>query len=482
MAISERRALNQVLRYDLTAFIMRTFQTVCPGTPYLHNWQVEAISYRLVECQAGRINRLIITQPPRSLKSICTSVAYVAWRLGHDPSLRFICVSYSNELALELARQFRLVVQSEWYRRLFPGLRVRRDTELEFVTEQGGGRLATSIGGTLTGRGADVIIIDDPLKAEEAQSAAARQKVLVWFRDTLVTRLNDKRHGTIIVVMQRLHEEDLAGHLLEQGGWDHLDLPAIAVEDQRIPIGPRSFYTRREGDVLHPAREPLEALEQIKAAMGSMAFCAQYQQRPVPPEGNLVRRKWFQQYDSLPELRPGVRVIQSWDVATTVGEQRDYSVCTTWLVEQNDYYLVHVLRDRLEYPELKRRIVAMAERHSAEVMLIEDAGPGTHLLQELRWDTPAGVPRPIGIKPDGDKVTRMAAQSASIEAGQVWLPKDAPWLGAFLHELLAFPNAKHDDQVDSVSQFLSWISRDRDLDVGGTPELITVPPMAPHLA
>jgi predicted phage terminase large subunit-like protein len=482
MGISDRRVLTSFLWQYLIAFTVRTFQTVCSGQSYLHNWHIDAITYRLMECQAGRINRLIITQPPRSLKSICTSVAYVAWMLGQDPSLRFICVSYSNELAQELARQFRLVVQSEWYPLLFPRMRISRDTGAEVITTAGGGRFATSIGGTLTGRGADVIIIDDPLKAEEAQSAVARQKVIAWYRDTLVTRLNDKRSGIVILVMQRLHEEDLAGHLLEQGGWTHLDLPAIAIEDQRIPIAPDAFHTRREGDVLHPGREPMEALEQIKTAMGSMAFSAQYQQRPVPLEGNLVKREWFQWYESLPELGPGVRVIQSWDVATTIGDRRDYSVCTTWLIKKGDCYLVHVLRARLEYPELKQRIVDMAQQFNVQAILIENAGAGTHLLQELRRDTPAGVPRPIGIKPEADKVTRMAAQTPKIEAGQVRLPNDAPWLDAFLHEHLAFPNAKHDDQVDSVSQFLAWIARDRDLDVGGTPEIITVPPVAPHLA
>jgi predicted phage terminase large subunit-like protein len=312
-----------------------------------------------------------------------------------------------------------------------------------------------------------VIIIDDPLKAEEAHSSVPRERVISWYRDTLISRPNDKRRSTIILVMQRLHEEDLAGHLLEQGDWTHLNLPAIAAEDQLVPIGPGEFHLRRAGDVLHPEREPIEVLDRIKAEMGSLRFSAQYLQRPVPLEGNLIRRNWFQQYDSLPERGPGVRVVQSWDVATTIGEQRDYSVCTTWLVKKKDYYLVHVLRARLEYPELKRRIVVMAETYSAQVILIEDAGPGTHLLQELRQDTPAGVPRPIGIKPDGDKVSRMEAQCAKIEAGQVWLPKEAPWLDDFLHEMLAFPNAKHDDQVDSVSQFLNWKGRERPISVGG---------------
>ena len=185
----------------------------------------------------GEISRLLINQPPRSLKSICVSVAYVAWLLGHDPTRRIIVVSYSNEFAAELHRQFRMVIDAPWYRALFPGMRPAKDSGTELVTTAGGSRYATSVGGALTGRGADLIIVDDPLKAEEAMSEAARKRVIDWYGGTLVSRLNDKETGPIVVVMQRLHENDLAGHLLDQGGWQHLELPAIAVEDSVIPLG-----------------------------------------------------------------------------------------------------------------------------------------------------------------------------------------------------------------------------------------------------
>ncbi len=153
------------------------------------------------------------------------------------------------------------------------------------------------------------------------------------------------------------------------------------------------------------------------------------------------------------------QVVQSWDVATSTGETNDYSVCTTWLVRKKDHYLLHVLRDRLEHPALKRKIISMARAHGANSILIENAGIGQPLIQALRTESSPGVPNPIGIKPDGDKLVRMEAQTAKIEAGQVFLPKDAPWLGDFLDELLAFPKGRHDDQVDSVSQFLNWAGR-----------------------
>ena len=226
--------LAALLRTDLRFFVWKSFTTILPGTLYLPNWHVDAIVHQLMRVQAGEVFRLLINQPPRSLKSICVSVAYVAWLLGLNPTRRVIVVSYSNEFAAELHRQFRMVIDAPWYRALFPAMRPARDSGTELVTTAGGGRYATSVGGTLTGRGADLIIVDDPLKAEEAMSEPARKRVIDWYAGTLVSRLNDKQNGPIVVVMQRLHEMDLAGHLLDQGGWQHLDLPAIAVDDSVI--------------------------------------------------------------------------------------------------------------------------------------------------------------------------------------------------------------------------------------------------------
>jgi hypothetical protein len=187
-----------------------------------------------IRVHSGEGRRLLINQPPRSLKSICVSVAYFAWLLGHDPTRRAIVASYSGDFAAELHRQFRMVVSSAWYEALFPTLRWAKETGLELITTQGGSRYATSVGGTLTGRGADLIIVDDPLNANEVHSEPARKRVINWYGGALVSRLNDKQTGSIVAVMQRLPEDDLAGHLLRQGGWDHLDMPAIALENEII--------------------------------------------------------------------------------------------------------------------------------------------------------------------------------------------------------------------------------------------------------
>jgi predicted phage terminase large subunit-like protein len=462
--MNDAAVLAAMLRSELRFFIRKAFHTILPGTPYLPNWHIDAIVHELRRISVGEVIRLIINQPPRSLKSICVSVAYIAWLLGHDPTRRIIVVSYSNELAIELHRQFRMIIESGWYRALFPRMRVARDTGTELITTAGGSRYATSVGGTLTGRGADLIVIDDPLKAEEANSDVARKRVNDWYSGTLVSRLNDKDKGAIVVVMQRLHENDLAGYLLNQRGWEHLDLPAIAIEEQVIPLDHHRVKLRSVGEILHPAREGKEALDRIKAEIGSLKFSAQYQQQPVPLEGNLIRREWIRFYDHLPQDSAG-RVVQSWDIAMMTGDGNSFSVCTTWRIVGSDFFLIDVFRARLQYPDLRRKVASLAARHGAESILIENVGPGMALLQDLWRDLPQGMVRPIGQKPDGSKVDRMVAQSAKIEAGHLHLPKEAAWLDTFLLEILAFPNGRHDDQVDSVSQFLKWSSRREVFDV-----------------
>src|SRR5204863_2762699 len=206
----------------------------------------------------------------------------------------------------------------------------------------GGSRYAPLGGGTLTGRGAGLINVDDPLKAEEAMSEPARRRLIDWYGGTLVSRLNDKENGPIVVVMQRLHENDLAGHLLGQGSWHHLDLPAIAIEDSVIPIGPQRQHSRRRGDVLHPDRESREVLGRIKAEIGSLMFSAQYQQRPVPVEGNLIRREWCRYYEQVPQPTSIQRIVQSWDIAMMTGDANDYSVRTTWHIIKEEHYLVDI--------------------------------------------------------------------------------------------------------------------------------------------
>jgi len=329
-------------------------------------------------------------------------------------------------------------------------MRWAKDTDTEAVTTVGGGRLATSVGGSLTGRGGDIIIVDDPLKAEEAQSELARSRVLEWFRGTLLSRLNDKEHGQIIVLMQRLHQDDLSGHLIETGHWTHLKLPAIATVDTIIRIGPQKVIARRAGDVLHPERESHETLERIKREIGSQRFSAQYQQE------NYIKGEWLKYYEQRPVQKPGDRIVQSWDTAYMSSENNDFSVCTTWLKQGADFYLLDVFRDRLEFLDLCRKARSLARDYCADTILIEKVGLGCSLLRELQSKPPSGFVRPISIVPKGDKRDRLIAQSPRIESGQVHLPAEAVWLADFVNEILQFPYGRHDDQVDSLSQFLHW--------------------------
>ena len=330
------------------------------------------------------------------------------------------------------------------------------------MTTRHGYRYATSVGGTLTGRGGNILIIDDPLKSDDALSETKRSAVNEWFDGTLYSRLDDKREDVIILIMQRLHLEDLAGHVPRQEPWVHLNLPAIAEIDEQIRIGPMDTHSRKVGDLLDEAREPREVLDRLKVTLGSFKFSAQYQQRPVPVEGEIIKWPWFRFYDVLPSRASGDEIVQSWDTAYKADELSDYSVCTTWLVQGNRYNLIHILREKLLYPDLKKKVIEHARNYKANVVLVENKGSGMTLVDDLRRENATSMPKPIAVDPESDKVTRMATQAAKLEAGQVFLPHNAAWLDEFKSELLQFPHGRHDDQVDSLSQFLIWIQKRRE--------------------
>ena len=455
MTLTDRALLNAILRNDLVAFFQRCFMTLNPKATFLPNWHIEAIAYHLELVRTGKIQRLIINMPPRSFKSIACSVAFPAFVLGQDPSKRIVVVSYGSNLAVKHANDCRAILQCPWYLRAFPGTRIARNknTETEIATTRYGFRLATSVGGTLTGRGGDILIIDDPLKPQDAYSESKRGAANEWFDNTLLTRLDDKQTGAIVVVMQRLHADDLTGKLLRNSdGWTVLNLPAIAEKDEQILIGEDRYFIRKEGDLLHAERENLQVLKNLRAAMGPDLFAAQYQQNPTPPGGNMIKRHWIRRYEKLPPRTSSTRVMQSYDTASKEGEKNSYSVCSTFYVCERKYYLADVLRKRLDYPTLKARAFAHAQLHKPTDILIEDTGVGTALAAELRS---AGYPA-IAIKVEQNKETRMSIQSAKFESGQIFFPHSAPWLEQLEEELCAFPAGRHDDQVDSISQALAY--------------------------
>jgi len=454
MTNEDQNLLAAVLRKDFPSFVHRCVRTLSPSSPFLPNWHIDAIAYQLDRVRRGEINRLIINLPPRYLKSLMVSVAFPAFLLRHKPGHRIFGISYGSDLAIKHAIDFRAIVQSDWYRRLFPRMRTTRLLDSEVHTTMRGYRKATSVGAAVTGFGGDCFIIDDPQKPIDAQSEQQRNQLNQWFSNTLISRLDNKETGAIILVMQRVHLNDLTGYLIENfGDWTVLSLPAIAEVDEQTLIGEGRIHKRRAGEALHPKHESLASLELLRKEVGSELFSAQYQQSPVPAGGAMIKRNWLKYYDQPPERSSRAQVIQSWDTAAKDGAHNNWSVCTTWLLLDKHFYLLDLTRGRYEYPRLRQTAIALAERFKPRAVLIEDASTGVALAQELRDVLPYPV-KPIAV--ERDKVGRLFVQQAKFEAGLVLFPKGASFLPALETELLTFPQGKTDDQVDSISQALAY--------------------------
>ena len=458
MNLDKVRLLQALLRNDFLSFVTRVFQELNRGRTFHRTWAHEAMcTFITMVALEHQTDRLVINVPPRSAKSTIASVALPAFLLGRDPTHRIIVVSYNQELSNLFSRQTRQVMQSPWYRALFPSTVIpHRAAEAAFYTSAGGYRIATSTGGTLTGKGGDLLIVDDPIKGADAHSESAREAALDWTMNTLFTRLDDKSRGGIILVQQRQHEDDLAGHMLRTGDWLPLIIPAIAEKDEPILLSkrPLRFHHRRVGDLLDPVREPLDVLQRLKREMGSHDFAAQYQQAPVAMEGGMIKTSWFAIYDDIPDEG---ETIFSIDTAYKTGVRNDWSVITIWRVNSGRYYLINIWRRRVEFPQLLQCVLDLARSVRPDTILIEDKGSGTGLIQSLQAE---GQGFPVVAYDPGqyDKETRVHVQSAKVESGLVLLPPAAPWLDDFLNEVRRFPNGAHDDQIDTMAQLLAWHS------------------------
>jgi predicted phage terminase large subunit-like protein len=445
---------DNLLEADFSTFIGKTLATIDPSAEFLPNWHIDLIAEYLEAARTAQINRLIINMPPRALKSVCVSVAWPAWILGHDPRARIIAASYAASLSVKHSLDCRLLLSAPWYHAVFPQVKLARDQneKRKFMTSKRGFRMASSVGASVVGEGGNFLIIDDPISPAQAMNKIWRNRVNNWFENTFSTRLDNKKTGVIVLVMQRLHREDLSGHLLEKGGWEHLCLPAIAVRAQKYDFG-RVVKLRKAGELLHCARENVELIERAKIDLGSRAFAAQYQQDPLPEVGTMVRRDWLIRYGELPVSLNIERVVQSWDTAIKIGTKNDPSVCLTFIEFEGKSYLRDVRVKRLEYPDLKRFFYEHSEEYKPNVILLEDKASGQQLLQDAKRETHLPI---LAVRPKSDKVTRFAAVCAMIEAGKLLLPTHAPWLADFESELFAFPDAVHDDQVDALTQYLDW--------------------------
>ena len=405
----------------------------------------ERIISKLEAVERGEIKRLMILLPPRHGKSLITSSMFPAWFLGRHPEQHLIFATYGQELSDEFGRRVRNFVASPVHGAIFPSCRLSEYSTAaqRFNTTAGGGYIAVGRGGPITGRGADLLLIDDPLKdREEANSETVRKSLHEWYTFVAYTRLT--RGGAIIVIQTRWHEDDLAGRLLREhanDGWHVLSLPAIAERDEGF---------RNEGDALWPGIFPLEELNRIREAVGGAAWASLYQQRPAAAEGAIFKRTWWRSYLQPPKFS---QILQSWDTAFKKGADNCFSACTTWGLAESGYYLLSVWRGRVEFPELRRVLIAQAEEWKPNAILIEDRASGQSLLQELKSATTLPV---LAVKADSDKLSRAQAVTAIVEAGKVYLPEEAPWLTDYIDELASFPTGLYDDQVDSTAQALNY--------------------------
>jgi predicted phage terminase large subunit-like protein len=454
--------LDQSLARDsLAEFVRQAWHIIEPITPLLWNWHLDAICEHLEAVANTDLVRLIVNLPPRSGKSLVASVLWPAWVWTKQASTRWLCASYSASLAVKFSIDRRTVITSQWYQERWPILLAGdQNQKQEFMNDMRGHMIATSPSGTATGKGGEIIVADDLQNPEMAESEAERRNVIRFFDETLSTRLDDKRRGRIVVIQQRTHQADLTGHLLEQGGWTLLRLPA-EFERRTVISLPRTgrSIVKQEGDLLWPDREGRAELTAAKHRLGSFGYASQYLQNPIARGGNLFKEKWFGTYREIPKFDA---LVQSWDCAFKTGQTSDYSACVTighvdWSeggsASAPGYYLVHAWRGRVEFAELKRHALALYEQWQPTDVLIEDAASGQSLLQELRTTL-----LPIsGVKPDGDKFARAASITPAMEGGHFWLLEGASWSEDYLAEMTAFPGAAHDDLVDATVQALTFL-------------------------
>jgi len=405
-----------------------------------------ALIERLEAVERGTMKRLMVFMPPRHGKSLTASCLFPAWFLGRNPKRSIIAASYGAELAEDFGRRTRNLMSDPLHAAIFPECKLSADSAAQrrFETTAGGCYYAVGRGGPITGRGADLLLLDDVLKdSEEARSENIRGSMHDWFQHDAYTRLAPG--GALVLIQTRWHADDLPGRLLREHAnenWHVINMPAIAEADDDF---------RKVGEALWPERFSLEMLKVIRSAVGGSAWDSLYRQQPSAAEGAVFKREWWQLFREQPPCR---RIAQSWDTAYKAGTENDYSVCTTWGVTDNGYYLLWLWRDRVEFPELKKRMQWLADQWKPAQILVEDRASGQSLIQELRHSTCLPI---IPIKADTDKMSRAQSVTPMIEAGRVFLPESAPWLNDFVDELAAFPKGTHDDCVDSLTQALNYL-------------------------
>ena len=441
---------------SLSKFVKSSWPILEPKNRFIANWHIDLITEHLEAVSTGQLKRLIINIPPRYAKSLCVSVMWPAWSWILKPELRWIFTSYSQSLSTKHSVDRRQLIQSDWFQTGWKNkfsLADDQNQKTEFLNSQRGHMVSTSVGGTVTGKGADIIVIDDPHNPLEANSDTLRHKAIEFFDQTLTTRLDNKKEGAIVVVMQRLHEEDLTGHLLEQNDWTHLCIPALPLVKTiyNFPIS-NKIKIQNENEPLFIVRENFEDLQKQKRALGSIAFAAQYQQQPSPAEGAIVKKEWFKFYSEMPPKFD--EIIQSWDMSFKDSENSDYVVGQVWGRIGANKYLLDQVRKKMSFTDTLKAVKELTRKWpKAYRKLVEDKANGSAIISALKNDISGIVP----ITPTESKLARLSAICPQIEAGNVVLPapKLKPFINDFLDEVLRFPKGKNDDMVDCLSQSLN---------------------------
>lgn len=462
-------------RRSFALFVRLAWHLIEPATPFLEGFHVDAITEYVEAVMRGEIRRLIINIPPRFGKSSLMSVLFPAWVWISAPATRWLFASYAQDLASRDSRRCRDLIESPWYRERWGHVFQLSDDANRanrFENDKTGVRLATSVGGSATGEGGDFIVIDDAHKADEGDSVLARNGVIDWFGSTITTRLNNPATGAIIIIGQRLHERDLHGHLLQQGGWDHLCLPMEyePAHPFRSPDDPRT----QEGELLWPARIGPTEVAELKLGLGSYGAAGQLQQRPAPAGGGIFKRQWWRYYGELKALPRLYELLQSWDLAFEAGEENDFVVGQLWGSSGANKYLLRQTRQKLSFSDTVEAIRAMTAwadqtfpRHRGHAKLVERKANGPAVIDGLRDEIPSLIP----VNPQGTKTSRAHALSPQVEAGNIWLP-GAPndtntgpdrlltpaWVEAFIQEFESVPRGANDDQVDAATQAIKRLT------------------------
>lgn len=444
---------RELSRRSLVEFIRLGWHVVEPATPYIHGWHIDAIAEHLEAVSRGDIRNLVINMPPRHAKSLLVSVFWPVWEWTQHPERRWLYSSYAASLSIRDSLKCRRLIESPWFQERWGHvfqLTNDQNAKIRFDNDKTGYRIATSVGGAVTGEGGDRVIVDDPANVNDASSDLMRQRTIEWWDQAMSTRLNDPKTGVKVIVMQRVHQDDLSGHVLKQGGYEHLKLPAEYEGTKTVTCIGWEDPRTEPGQLLWPERFGEPELVALKRSMGAYAAAGQLQQRPAPLEGGLIKKAWWKFYHTLPALDGQ---IQSWDMAFKDTKASDFVAGQVWGHVGADRYLIDRFKKRVDFVESVRAVETMSDKHPlTRTKLVEDKANGPAVISTLRHKISGLIP----VTPEGGKVARVNAVAPSIESGNVYLPHPdiAPWVDEFIEECAQFPNGAHDDEVDAMSQAL----------------------------